>query len=152
MATASVPPQYPDELDDQEAVAANIRALMGRYRVSQQRLADAVGISRPGLSDRLNGHTNFTVRELGRVARFFGKSLGDVVTPLFLTSLAIASFTERGLNTPLNIQGDVVVQLSLFEGNDSSTASAPASPLAASVATVGEMDAHAPAMTAQEAA
>ncbi len=69
--------------DDQEAVAAEIRALMGRHRISQARLAAAAGLSSRGMSERLSGKTNFTVRELGKIARFFGKSLGDLF-PMFL--------------------------------------------------------------------
>lgn len=75
-------PTHPDSsaLDAQEIVAANIRALMGRHRVSQETLAKVIGVSRPQLSDRLNGHVNLSVRELGSIARFFGKSMVDLVT------------------------------------------------------------------------
>lgn len=117
-----------EPFDDQDAVAANIRALMGRYRVSQARLAGSVGLSTRGMSERLSGKTNFTVRELGRIARFFGKSLGDVVTPLVL-SLAIASFTERGASTP-QAQPDVALQLSFFDELNAPAASVPTAPAA----------------------
>lgn len=57
--------------DDQEAVARKIRGLMGERRVSQQRLAAATGLSSRGMSERLAGKTNFTIRELYRIARAF---------------------------------------------------------------------------------
>lgn len=39
--------------DYREAVAAEVRAAMGRKRMTQAALASAVGMSRPALSDRL---------------------------------------------------------------------------------------------------
>lgn len=120
MATASVPPPYSDDaLDDQEVVAANIRALMGRHRVSQLRLANAVGLSSRGISERLNGHTNFTVRELGKVARFFGKSLGELVGPMVLATLA-GLYVTRNEHPP---ETGVALQLSLFDELTAPTAS-----------------------------
>ncbi len=74
---------FTEPTDDQEAVAAEVRALMGRHRISQAQLSDAIDMSHAGLSERLSGKTNFTVRELGKIARFFGKSLGDLF-PMFL--------------------------------------------------------------------
>ncbi len=115
MAVAPLSPSLEPD-DDQEAVAANIRALMGRYKVSQHRLAGSIGMSTAGLSERMNGKTNFTLRELGKIARFFGKSLGDVVTPLVLT-LALASLRNEECPPP-NIQGGATsatyLQQSLF--------------------------------------
>jgi len=35
---------------------ANVRAEMARRRISQQTLADLIGLSQAGLSKRLNGH------------------------------------------------------------------------------------------------
>lgn len=119
MAIDPLPLTLTEPSDDQEAVAANIRALMGRYRVSQARLAGAVGLSTRGMSERLSGKTNFTVRELGKIARFFGKSISDVVTPLVL-SLSLVSFTERGLPTPQDSQSPGL-QLTLF-GDDTESA------------------------------
>ncbi len=110
MATAEPLQGFPepiDTTDDQDAVAANIRALMGRHRVSQARLAASVGLSTRGISERLSGKTNFTVRELGKIARFFEKSLGDIVTPLVLATLS-GLYVTRNEHPPedsLNIQG-----------------------------------------------
>jgi len=122
--------------DDQEAVAANIRALMGRHRVSQQRLASAIGLSSRGMSERLSGKTNFTVRELGRIARFFGKSLGDLVTPILL-----GLYVTRIEDPPVTSTSHEV-QLTLF-GYDTRTPH---------VAADLGLDAAGPAVVEQEAA
>lgn len=150
MATAPVPMEQPNELDDQEAVAANIRALMGRHRVSQSRLAAAVGLSTRGMSERLNGHTNFTVRELGKVARFFGKSLGDIVSPMVLATLA-GLYVTRIEHPPWSAENqgqataDTYLQLSLFrELIPTDAASVQAAP-------IGGMEAE-PATAEKEAA
>jgi transcriptional regulator with XRE-family HTH domain len=67
---------------NREAVAEEIRALMGRRRVSQTRLAKVLGMSQPSLSNRLTGGQPFDVDELFTLAEYFGVE----VTALFGTS------------------------------------------------------------------
>lgn len=47
-----------------EGVAAEVRAAMGRHRVTQAALAAKLGVSRPTLSERINGSRAFTTDEL----------------------------------------------------------------------------------------
>jgi energy-converting hydrogenase Eha subunit A len=54
------------------AVAAEVRAEMARQRVSQQPIADALGISRQALSRRMTGEIPFDVAELESIAGFLG--------------------------------------------------------------------------------
>lgn len=54
-----------------DTVAAEIRALMGRYRVTQHQLADTIGVSQGTVSRRLRAEQPFTVDELDRVAAVF---------------------------------------------------------------------------------
>lgn len=58
------------------AVAAEVRAEMARQRVSQQPIADALGMSRQALSRRLVGEIPFDVSELEQIANFLGVSVG----------------------------------------------------------------------------
>jgi plasmid maintenance system antidote protein VapI len=51
-----------------ERMAAEIRAEMARQQRKQGDLAHALGISKAGMSQRLNGHQELTVNEVVRIA------------------------------------------------------------------------------------
>lgn len=57
-----------------EHVAAEVRALMGRHKVTQTKLAEVLGIPQSAVSLRINGKREFTLSELDALARFFGFS------------------------------------------------------------------------------
>lgn len=76
----TVAPRQRRQIEAQESVTANIRALMGRHRVTQTQLAGALGISLPGMSDRLSNKTNLTIREAIRIAEFFDVPLAELVS------------------------------------------------------------------------
>lgn len=59
------------------SVAAEVRAEMGRQRVSQRRIAEVIGLSQQAVSRRLSGEVPFDVAELGRIAAELGV-LADV--------------------------------------------------------------------------
>jgi transcriptional regulator with XRE-family HTH domain len=59
-------------------VAAEIRAEMARQQMSQDQLADRIGMSQSTLSRRLTGSLPFDTTELAKVA----EALGVVVTAL----------------------------------------------------------------------
>lgn len=63
-----------------EAVAAEVRALMGRHRVSQTGLASVLGMSQSAMSRRLNGEQPFDLDELVKVARYFGVTLAGLLS------------------------------------------------------------------------
>ena len=106
MAVTPLPDPLTD--DDQDAVAANIRALMGRYRVSQQRLANAVELDASTLSRKLAGKRDFTVREVGRIARYFHQPLGSL--------MARMDRSEDGFLDVTRNEHPLYVQESLFSG------------------------------------
>lgn len=54
------------------AVAAEVRAEVARKQISQEKLAERVGCSRPYLQRRLTGTTPFDVAELALVAEALG--------------------------------------------------------------------------------
>lgn len=55
-----------------EIIAANIRALMGRHKCSQEKLAkDALGKKQPAISKRLSGEVAFDIDELLAIAGYF---------------------------------------------------------------------------------
>lgn len=60
-------PKYPVSA----LVALEVRALMGRHRVSQKELAAYLGLSQPSVSNRLNGAVEWSVDELDKVAGRF---------------------------------------------------------------------------------
>jgi transcriptional regulator with XRE-family HTH domain len=65
-------------MDDQELVAENIRALMGRHEVGQDTIGAIIGVSRSQVSDRLHCKVNISVREVAKIARYFHKEPGDL--------------------------------------------------------------------------
>jgi transcriptional regulator with XRE-family HTH domain len=58
-----------------DAVAAEVRALMGRHGQRQQDLADLLGVDQSGISRRLSARTPFTVPELSKIADHFDVEL-----------------------------------------------------------------------------
>lgn len=66
-------------------VAEEVRVLMTRHRVKQSDLAAVLNVRQPAVSQRLNGHVDFTVSELETLARFFRVApavlLGHTVNP-----------------------------------------------------------------------
>jgi transcriptional regulator with XRE-family HTH domain len=62
-----------------EAVAGEVRSLMGRHRVSQTRLAAALGMSQSALSRRLNGELPFDLDDVLKMADHFHVPLSAFV-------------------------------------------------------------------------
>lgn len=62
-----------------ERVAAEIRACLGRNRVTQGDLAKALGMSRKALRARLEGRRSFSVGELALAADYFDLSVAELL-------------------------------------------------------------------------
>jgi transcriptional regulator with XRE-family HTH domain len=52
-------------------VARKIRGLMGEYQVTQQQLAEVLGLTQGPVSERLNCRISFSVTELDTIAAYF---------------------------------------------------------------------------------
>lgn len=63
-------------------ITGEVLALMGRNRVSQTKLARAIGMSQPQLSERLNGQVSWRVHELEAVAAYFNVSVASLLGSL----------------------------------------------------------------------
>lgn len=55
-----------------ELVAEEVRALKGRRSLSQQELAEVLGVNQGQVSARLRGKIPFTLQDVDRLADFFG--------------------------------------------------------------------------------
>ena len=80
-------------------VAAEVRGLMAKKRVTQERLASHLGVSQPSIARRLNGHVPFNVDELAAIAGYF-----DIPLPRLLeaaTALPEAVPTEDSRTPPV---------------------------------------------------
>lgn len=64
------PERTPDMTLDQR-ISQEVRALMGRYNVSQMRLAEWLGLNQTAVSARLRGSTDWKARDIERVAEGF---------------------------------------------------------------------------------
>jgi transcriptional regulator with XRE-family HTH domain len=64
-----------------QVVAAEVRAAMGRAHVTATTLAPAIGISRAGLSERLNGHRPFDTDQLVAIADVLGVEVFSLMRP-----------------------------------------------------------------------
>ena len=69
MTTQPVPIRSNGDLS--EVVAEEVRALMGRHRVSQIQLAEVLHVSQGQVSARLRGKTPFTLDDLRRLSDYF---------------------------------------------------------------------------------
>lgn len=61
------------------SVAANVRAALGYHRATQAEVGELLGLSQVSVSERLNGHTPFTLDELGQLAPRLGLTPEDLV-------------------------------------------------------------------------
>lgn len=71
--------QMPQPGDIKAIIASEVKALMGRYDVSQVALANHLGISQSQMSKRLRGQITIDVVELDKIARYFGVTAADLV-------------------------------------------------------------------------
>jgi transcriptional regulator with XRE-family HTH domain len=62
-----------------EAVAAEVRAATARYRMSQSKIAKALGISQPALSRRYSGVIAFDTDELFGIAKLLNVPLSELL-------------------------------------------------------------------------
>lgn len=63
-------------------VAAEIRAELGRQRITQAALADKLGVSRPYLSRRLSGETPLSVGDVAAIAELLGVAVSTFTAPV----------------------------------------------------------------------
>lgn len=61
------------------SIASAVRAELGRQGKKLTDLTAPLGLSRPTISGRLNGHTPFTADELDKVAGFLGITAYDLI-------------------------------------------------------------------------
>lgn len=69
------------EMTADQTVSAVLRALLAARRVTQEEVADVLGVTRPAISARLAGVTTWKVGEVAALARHFGLSVADFVEP-----------------------------------------------------------------------
>lgn len=74
-----------------EAIASEVRALMGRHRVSQTGLAAVLGMSQSALSRRLNAEQPFDADELLAIARFFKVNVTQLLSEATRLLLKVAA-------------------------------------------------------------
>lgn len=66
--------QFPERTPDltlDQRIGQEVRALMGRYSVSQMQLAAWLGVTQSSVSSRLRGSTDWKARDIERVADGF---------------------------------------------------------------------------------
>lgn len=61
------------------SIASAVRAELGRQGKKLTDLTVPLGLSRPTISGRLNGHTPFTADELDKIASFLGLTAYDLI-------------------------------------------------------------------------
>jgi transcriptional regulator with XRE-family HTH domain len=67
--------------DYRQAVAAEVRSLMGRQRVTQATLARKAEMSRPALSERLAGKRPFDTDQIVRISEALGVDATALLIP-----------------------------------------------------------------------
>lgn len=73
------PLRHPQAVTPTDRVALEVKALMGRYGVTQMKLTEVLGVTQSAISRRLHGTTPFDVNEVGVLANFFGVTMGELL-------------------------------------------------------------------------
>jgi transcriptional regulator with XRE-family HTH domain len=60
-------------------IVQEVGALMGRYRITQAELADAIGMSAQAMSQRMQGRIAFRIDELDEIAAYFDVPITSLV-------------------------------------------------------------------------
>lgn len=79
-----------------EAIAAEIRAQMGRRNIRQRHLADALGRHQQWLSRRLNGEVTFSIDDLEAICLVLNISVRELVVGID-PEPAVSALDRRGL-------------------------------------------------------
>ena len=77
-----MPATMTESLQISPLVAEEVRAWLGRRRITQTALARALGLSQPAVSNRLKGTTPFDVNELATTAQLLDIPLERLLGPL----------------------------------------------------------------------
>lgn len=82
-------------------ISSAVRAEMGRRKLPLYKLAEPLGLSRPTVSGRINGHTPFTSDELDAVARFLGMSTYELISSANPRRTAPGAASEPAIIAPV---------------------------------------------------
>ncbi len=88
----------PEPRNPRAAVSAEIRALMGRYRVTQTQLAQVLGMSQSSLSARLSGSVPWDVDDLDKIAEHFKVEVIALFGSEFPLRRKWATLSDSGLS------------------------------------------------------
>lgn len=69
------------QISRREQIAANTRAAKARRQATDADIAQALDITRPGVSDRMNGKVRWQIEELEKLAAFLGTTLDELLAP-----------------------------------------------------------------------
>ncbi|XBB66828.1 helix-turn-helix transcriptional regulator [Nocardioides sp. WV_118_6] len=69
------------QISRREQIAANTRAAKARRQATDADIAQALDITRPGVSDRMNGKARWQIEELEKLAAFLGTTLDELLAP-----------------------------------------------------------------------
>ncbi len=61
------------------AIAAEVRAALGRHQKTQDDLAQLLGIVQPAVSVRLAGNRSFRAEEIAAIAGWLGMSVDELI-------------------------------------------------------------------------
>jgi len=78
-----------------ESIGNRMKSLRMKNEISQEKLAEMLGISRPAVSQMENGERKITAEELIKISRIFGLTVENIINPQKEPSVTI----ERELKT-----------------------------------------------------
>ena len=78
----SVPAPEPQKASLSRTISLNVRSLMSQRNVSQQQLANAIGLPQTGVSKRLRGATHWNAPDIQAVAEAFDVPWSRLVEPM----------------------------------------------------------------------
>lgn len=64
-----------------QRIIHEVGALIGRHRLTQKELATAIGIGQQAMSQRMTGHTPFTIADLEAISAYFDVPITSLFSP-----------------------------------------------------------------------
>lgn len=75
-------------MENEPHLAQRVHETITRHKVSRNEISKQAGIPYATLTRKLQGHSDFTVKELGKIAKVLGLTVGDLIPAEILDAAA----------------------------------------------------------------
>lgn len=75
-------------MENEPHLARRVHETITRHNISRNEMSKQSGIPYATLTRKLQGHSDFTVKELGKIAKVLGLTIGDLIPSEILEAAA----------------------------------------------------------------